>query len=314
MLDGTRPSGSIKMDPEHFVVQEIVNGKVVPLITETLVAAPQSHFTEFTLTKRGMTTDHALEEIARQLGVPPQQVTAYGKKDKQAVTSQSIVIEGDFKTSFCHDKIWLRQKGVAQEQLKPGRNDGNRFTILVETDAAHPPQGSRFLNLFGPQRFGDHSPEVGRCLLEGNFEQALVLLKDSMSWKHVAPLIKQGLPAEDAILQSHLNHSFLVLQWSSWLWNQLAQETTKPWLPMWSLETASLYEKWWDPYDLDRNMFERMHFFDRPVWVEAGNHQVIRRSNGFVHSFSLRSGSYATVFLASLYDLTDVSRQHYEAA
>ena len=312
MLDSAKPSGSVKMTQEDFRVQEVVQGRVVQPVFETSIVGPHSDFTEFTLTKQGVPGKSAYEEIARQLDVPIDRVTYYCLKDAQAVTAQTIVVEGQFRPTFEHNKIWLQQKGPNKGPLQRGAQDGNRFTIFVETDAQDAPRKTRFINLFGPQRFGQGSPEIGKYLLEGNFPRVLELLKGTMDWRQLEPLVARGLSAEEVIFQSNLDLEFMVGKWWSWLWNQLAPLTDEHYLPTWSPESAYMYVEWWNPIDLDEEMFELMHNFSRPVWVEATNHQVLRKRGGFEHSFTLRSGSYATVFLASLYDLKDVSRQKYE--
>ncbi len=311
MLVVAKPTGRIKIQPADFDVREVVDGRVVQPVFETHITGSTGGFTAFTMTKRGVPGESAYREVARQLGVLREAVTGYGLKDAQAVTSQIIVVEGEFEPSFDHDRIWLRQLGSAKSRLRRGDHDGNRFTILVETDVRQMPKITKFLNLFGPQRFGDGRIDIGRHLLEGHFDLAVNLLQGSMNWPSIERIMATyGLSAEDALFHPdfHFDLAFKVNQWVSWLWNQLASESSESSLRTWGLESAEEYIKWWDPADLDAEMYDLIHDFWRPVTVEARNIQTVRRSSGIEHSFTLRSGSYATVYLQSIYELTDCSR------
>ena len=314
MLVTIKPAGRIKMRPEDFLVQEVVNGKVTQPFFETRITGAVGEFTSFVLTKRAISGERACVEVARQLGISREAITDYGMKDAQAITAQSIVIEGKFDPSFQHDQIWLRQIGLAKGRLRHGGHDGNRFKILVETNAAQPQKGYRFLNLFGPQRFGDGRVDIGRHLLEGDFEKALEQIQGSMNWQKLQSIASDyGLDFDEALVHPEFKFElgFKVNQWTSWLWNQLAPIVSEVSLQTWSLQTAEQYNEWWDPVELDAELYKLLHVFHRPVMSEARNIQIVRRADGIEHNFTLRSGSYATVYLSTLYDLEDVSRARY---
>ena len=309
----TRPKsrGTIKSRPEDFRVMEVTNGWVTQPSFVTKVEAPSGPRTRFTLTKRGIPGEAAYREIVRQLGIARSAVTDHGLKDSRAVTAQTIVVEGGYTPIFAHDKIWLHQEGRAAAQLRRGGHEANRFEIFVATSNTearvnHQP----FRNLFGYQRFGGtHGREIGRLLLEGDFEAAgHIASQDRRAWK-LRKLVRETGSWGEAILHEEVAFEcgFFVMQWVSHLWNQVAKETDQKFLPTWSCDEAWRYTHLWSPDDVDATMYDMVHQFVRPVWVKADNQQAVAEEGGVRHSFSLRPGSYATTFLATLYDLEDAT-------
>ena len=339
MFTAVRSVGHIKAQPEDFVVQEEMNGRVVVPQFTTTIRPAVSPFTAFTLTKRNVQAVDAYREVARQLGVSRQHITECGRKDKVALTTQTIVVEGTYLPQFNHADMWLTQIGPVDGPLWHGAHSGNRFSILVRTDAPVPPDGVVFRNLFGHQRFWGRV-DVGRYLLEGQFDQAVRALEGSPSWYQLKRIIQRLSPAS-AIMPLYqavtwdevkrivrgtisaeevLEHpdfreqvQFEVLKWQSHLWNRLALRTrsTDDRLPMWGLDHAPLYTEFWNPSEVDSLMYDLTHQFSRRVWVRALRHQINEHELGYQHEFTLPSGSYATVFLDHLYALVDDSREGY---
>lgn len=314
-----RPAGSIKAAPEDFKVQEIVDGHVPRLVMQTRLTGATTDFTKFILIKRGTEAQRAYREIATQLGVSRSQVTDYGMKDAVALTSQIIVVEGSFRPNFNHEKMWLCQIGPADGPVRHGHNEGNRFSILVRTEAENPPPNvPEFLNLFGPQRFGDGRVEIGKYLLEGNFAAALELIEGSVSWSELKVIMQKRYTALEALRHPDFLKTlqFKIQQWQSWLWNEVAKRSDQFRIPVWSPAVAEVYAHLWNPVaeSLHPKMVQHARAFHRKVKVSVGNPVVKKHRDGFVHEFTLPSGVYATVYLAELYDLTDLSREKHNTA
>ncbi len=347
MLTTMRPVGHIKAQPEDFVVMEEQNGRIVSPIFETIIRRAESAFTAFTLTKRNTQAVDAYREVARQLGITRSQITDCGRKDKVALTTQTIVVEGDYVPVFSHSDMWLQYQGPAVGPLWHGAHAGNRFRILVRTDAPNPPDCREFRNLFGPQRFWGNL-EIGKFLLEGDFDQAMTLLESSASWYKLKRIMRDYLPlyrraefdavdswsaikvltkglfSAEAILEDpdfREQLAFEILKWQSHLWNLLARRTrtNEERLPMWGRESAALYADLWCPkandidgaIEVDQAMLDLSHQFSRRLKVTAKSHQIIECDEGFWHEFILPPGAYATVFLDTMYTLVDDSRESY---
>lgn len=312
MLVTTKPVGTIKVAPEDFVVRELKHGEPLKPVTETRMAGKPYPFTEFHLTKRGVPDERALEHVARELRVRFDQVSAHGRKDKQAITTQSIVVAGPYTPSFYHPQMQLAYQGEAFGPARLGAHGGNYFSILVRTEASRVPEGRRFLNLYGPQRFGRGDIRIGEYLLMGNTKAALgAICADEPERNKLKEVQRRCgyLSAEETLYSREygFKRRFFVQKWQSHLWNLAAPFTSLDYLPVWSEDAADLYKHWWDPDDRDEEILEEADRSSRPVLAEAMKHRIIDTELGFRHEFQLRSGAYATVFLASMYELMDQS-------
>jgi tRNA pseudouridine13 synthase len=163
------PRARFKVTPEDFVVDEIDAYPATGSGTHTLVR----------IKKRGLTTDAAMQRIARALGVDPRACGSAGLKDKEAVTTQRISLpDVDPAAALALDGTWddlsVLEAVRHGNKLKPGHLRANRFTIrLRELDAAHVDAVANALshigangcpNAFGPQRFGRDGDNASRAL------------------------------------------------------------------------------------------------------------------------------------------------------
>ncbi len=304
-------------DGSDFVVREIVNGRACKPTFRNQIAVPSGQFTSFLLTKYGVAAETAYRDIAHQLGVSRGQVTDYGMKDSAALTAQVVVVEGDYVPRFAHSHMWLYQIGAASGRLQHGGHDANFFQIKVHTDGSPGVVDSRFMNLFGPQRFGDGYLEVGRLLLEGDNTEAARILNQS---QFNGPDLDRIMKRHRITMKQAMHHPEFAFQlrmkvqsWQSHLWNLLAPQWSEEILPMWLPKHAALYRRFWNPNlaQLDGDMLRLLSWSKRPLYAEAKNHMVSRVVGGFLHEFQLRTGAFATSFLASCYELADASRAHY---
>jgi tRNA(Glu) U13 pseudouridine synthase TruD len=309
----TRPHGVIKKYPEDFVVREWVDGAMIAPVFNTSLEPPISGYSMLAMTKLGMPGEAALREVARQLGVPRSHVSDHGLKDSWALTTQFIVVEGNYIPRFAHKKIWLRYLGVADGPLVHGRtglHQGNHFAIRVVTKSSHPPETPReFLNLFGHQRFGHESFLAGKFLLEGDLPQALRAMVGTPSETLLGEVArKYRISVAAALLhpEARFEVGFKVLQWQSHLWNMLAPQVKDAWLPMWNPDIDH-YDGIWNPQRVDERFTGFLHRFNRRVIAVAENCSTVPTLDGYLHEFSLPPGSYATIYLSSMYDIIDAS-------
>lgn len=174
LLDLPRPAGGIRGRPEDFQVEEIPayppDGGEGHLFVE--------------LSKSGWNTDTALQEVARQLGLPRGEIGVAGQKDRHALTRQWIslpALAGPRLERFSHPEIQLGEAFPHSHKLRRGHLRGNRFRIWVreldrqpEEALAQVLQACEALraqggmgHLFGPQRFGwqGRNVEIGLRLL-----------------------------------------------------------------------------------------------------------------------------------------------------
>ncbi|HVI00046.1 MAG TPA: tRNA pseudouridine(13) synthase TruD, partial [Enhygromyxa sp.] len=86
------------------------------------------------LKKRGLTSEDALRELARQLQVPRAEIGLAGLKDFDAVTTQRVSVPDRAAAalaSFTHPKIELGEPQPHSHKLRRGHLRGNRFAITL---------------------------------------------------------------------------------------------------------------------------------------------------------------------------------------
>lgn len=319
MRDHHLPRGILKSSPDTFVVQELVGypARAVELLDKTVIRGwDGSPFTVFTMTKEGWTTSDACREVARQLGVRPADVSCHGRKDKHALTSQLIGVKGAFQPAFSHPQIFLKQLGGRTAPLAINGHGGNRFNILIKSDATtlNLAAASRIPNFFGKQRLGTPgSEESGRLILEGDFAAAAKVMHEHPEGRLLERIREKTGSWKEACLHPDFSHElrFDVQKWQSYLWNgllrQLLYNSCPERLPAWSPdpETRERYRHLWDPQHLDRGMTSLLPEFTRPTGIEPRNLRAERKPNGWNLTFDLPNGAFATEVLRHLFDLRE---------
>lgn len=318
-MRAVKPVGVIKKLHSDFQVFE----SGLSLCFETSIFGATSDYTRFALTKRGMENDPAMAEVAKQLRVPLEAISSCGRKDSFAETVQEIVVAGPFSPTFAHDRLWLQQLGSAAGPLWFGGHRGNTFSIKVYTDYPFQIHGQTFRNYFGHQRFGGVNVEAGRFLIEGAYAQAYDAWQGTREQVYrdrraAMPFDGRLLTKVEVVAHPDLREACKrsVQAWQSHLWNELARVTkvleNRQTLPFWTEDTAHLYEDLWDPAFVTDEMLVLAHSLNRPLMAVARNMRSERESDGWRYQFTLGSGSYATVFLGSHFDLIDASVERYK--
>lgn len=137
----------------------------------------------FTLRKRGVTTDAALGELARQLDIARRDIGLAGLKDRHAITEQWVTVPascGPALAGFTHPAITLGPARGHGNKLRRGHLRGNRFVIVIRELAVPLDDARRRIaaklrllaeqggleNLYGPQRFGHGGRNAARGLAQ----------------------------------------------------------------------------------------------------------------------------------------------------
>jgi len=124
-----------------------------------------------TMRKTGMSTEAALHEVARAVGLPRAAFGHAGLKDQNAVTLQWISAPAQARSAlerFEHPRIELGAPLPHGNKLRRGHLEGNQFEIVVReltasieeaiarcrAKVARLREGGGLRNLYGPQRFG----------------------------------------------------------------------------------------------------------------------------------------------------------------
>jgi tRNA(Glu) U13 pseudouridine synthase TruD len=180
------PLGYLKLYPEDFIVEEIdERGRVINIEKRdrTDPSLPEeSRFFHATLVKCNIRTNEALQEIARQLDCDVKQVQSAGLKDEDAITAQKISFEKIPLSSIkrlSSPHFFIKDIHLGSKRIYNGTHQGNKFTILVRTDAdshsLRKGQESVFFNYYYTQRFAVRyaSHLWGIYALRGEYERLL---------------------------------------------------------------------------------------------------------------------------------------------
>jgi len=134
--------------------------------------------------KRDMTTRHAVQQIARALGIDDRDIGVAGMKDRHAVTRQWISLPPPTKTEAAEalavDNIQILEVSRHANKLRTGHVRANRFVLRVTGAEAGSAERARAIlarlaeapgapNWYGEQRFGRDGDNAakGRELVSG---------------------------------------------------------------------------------------------------------------------------------------------------
>lgn len=167
--------GAIKQRPEDFQVDE------VPLYE----ASGKGDHVYFRVRKIGVSTQTAVERIARYMGRPARDFGVAGLKDARAVTTQYMSLEHadpDKLAAYKDPQVEVIWVGRHRNKLRTGHLAGNRFLIRIRSVLPDPSlvaSARRILsvlerrgvpNFFGKQRFGARNDTalLGEKLFRGD--------------------------------------------------------------------------------------------------------------------------------------------------
>lgn len=161
----------LKQLPEDFIVKEISNLKF----------DNSGKYSYYKLTKRGYTTQRAIEAISRIFRIRRKYINFAGNKDKDALTEQFISISLGPKKNLEIKDLKLEYLGNGTERLNLGTHEKNEFEITTRNISEKPKIPKQFPNYFDDQRFGINKNNhlVGKFILEGNFKEACALLPET---------------------------------------------------------------------------------------------------------------------------------------
>ncbi|MBN1175392.1 tRNA pseudouridine(13) synthase TruD [Candidatus Woesearchaeota archaeon] len=161
----------LKENSSDFCVYEIID--------ESLFSDEPTRTHLYILKKTNYTTERAVSQIARSLGVPRKFIGYAGTKDKNAVTEQLISIKGTNKEKVENlelKDIELKFAGYSHHSLALGDLIGNRFEIVIKELSKIPeniPEQFIVPNYFDEQRFSTNNVQVGLSLIKKDFKGAV---------------------------------------------------------------------------------------------------------------------------------------------
>lgn len=198
-------SGSIRVFPRDFVVEEVWNGSVCKIeypladrLRDRYLTRNQREkdYLHFTLVKEDWDTFRALNRIRRRLDVSLKRFGFSGMKDKRAVTAQRVSLWKGRRKSLVHLRLkdlLLKDFEYSDSRINLGNAIGNRFTITIREIPMERGEVADILNrfkeqvtsrgipnYFGPQRLRGGNAEVGEALKAGDLRRGVDLILDKV--------------------------------------------------------------------------------------------------------------------------------------
>jgi len=210
----------IKKIAEDFKVDELTN-----------VESSKGDYCYFWMTKKNYTTVDAIRRIAEALRIPKKRFGFAGSKDKKAVTKQLCsgynVKKEDLERVKLRD-IELEFFGQGDKPISLGDLKGNKFRIVVRNLDKFTIDKIVIVNYFDEQRFSENNVEIGKALVNGDFQRAVELVSQGRG--------DYNQRVRDYILESKNDFvgalkqiekkilTIFVHSYQSWLWNEVASE------------------------------------------------------------------------------------------
>ena len=197
-------------EPEDFIVEELALYEPTGTGTHTF----------FAIRKRNLSTLEAIRRIARDLQVHTRQFGYAGLKDKNAVTTQVLSVEGVLPKRVLEieqpdiEVLWAERH---PHKLRVGHLRGNRFQIILR-DIPHDAlllvestlkrlATEGVPNRFGAQRFGNKNDShlIGKALVKADWETVMryMLTDDALQDDDIARRMRRELarkPVEKVIM------------------------------------------------------------------------------------------------------------------
>ena len=224
-----------KIAPEDFIVEEL------PLYAPSR----EGTHTFFAIQKRNVSTLEAINRLARELHVPARAFGYAGLKDKNAVTTQILSVEGVPPERVLKieqpaiEVLWAERHA---HKLRVGHLRGNRFRITVRDLAQdHLPAIKTVMerlategvpNRFGAQRFGNKNDShlIGKALMKSEWETVVryMLTDDTSRANDITRRMRRELArksTEKAVLCiPHRLRKLFLSAYQAYLFNRLLEK------------------------------------------------------------------------------------------
>ncbi len=169
----------IKVRPEDFVVEEVVNFPI----------SKSGSYTLLRLQKRYWNTLDVIDFVARKYSLSKERFSRAGLKDRYSLATQYLTFQGVLKDIIKEKNFELIPIGRVKEPISPEWLKGNRFSITIRDLDKNEIEKviknfsevliSGFPNYFDEQRFGSARHQRGffaKLLMHGHYQGALKLL------------------------------------------------------------------------------------------------------------------------------------------
>jgi len=308
----------IKQRPEDFIVNEIFSPKL----------KKQGDYVYFRLKKTNYNTIDAIKKIANAIKLPFKRFGFAGAKDKNAVTSQvvSVKTNDEAKITMLRElklkDIEIEILGKSDQPVSLGDHEGNEFIVTIRNLKEIPKKiNTKFINYFGPQRFGLKNALIGKAIIKKSFQKAVKLIDRPECNEHIKFHPNDFTGAIRKLPNKLI--SLFVHAYQSDIWNRVADKVgiEEFSIPGFGAEYRDEKVKQLINKELKKDSITSRDFIIRQIpnihtegrtrkkWVKAEDFKILEEEKDELHigkkklkiKFRLPKGSYATVFIKSIF-------------
>ena len=159
-----------------FILKHLAGDFIVK--EELKLKFEQGNYSYYLLKKENLTTHEALSIISKSFHISLKNINIAGLKDKKAVTFQYISVYHGKESNLNLKNLSLEFLGKGKERLKLGLLESNNFSIIVRNlDKNKKYEKPGFIeNYYDEQRFSKNNKEIGKALIKRDFKKACSLL------------------------------------------------------------------------------------------------------------------------------------------
>ncbi len=300
----------LKQLPEDFIVEEI------PLLTPQ----EQGDYNYYKLKKRDYNTEDVIQKLSKKFNIPRKHFSYAGTKDRNAITTQYFTCKNHIP-DIKETDYSVEYLGKTNKPLSLGDHLGNKFIITIRDIDELPQENTHFTNLFGDQRFSKHNLDIGISILKKDFQTAVSLVDRDEVQDHIINRPNDYVGALQKVPFKILKIYIHSVQ--SFFWNKVAEKVDAEEIPLISFDTEFKNKKIEEEYNmlLQKYKLSMRDFVIRQFhnltphgtmrkriaevnYLKIGNLEKDELKEGrkkVIVEFILPKGSYATVYIKSLY-------------
>lgn len=300
----------LKQIPEDFIVEEI------PLFKIT----DSGDYFYYSLKKKDYNTETVIQNLSKKYNIARRLFSYSGTKDKKAITLQYFTVKKELP-DIKNESYEIKKLGKSSKPLSLGDHNGNKFTITIRDVEKVPDYKSEFVNYFGEQRFSRHNFEIGLSILKKDFQTAVSLIDLDSVQDHILNNPNDYVGAIQKVPFKILK--IYVHSVQSFFWNKVAEAVETEKIPFITFDTEfdnneieKSYEELLKKYDLTQRDFVIRQFQNltpqgntRERIAKVKDLKIGKLEPDELNSekkkvkveFILPKGSYATVFIKSLF-------------
>jgi len=311
----------LKQKCSDFIVKEVFSPPI----------KKKGDYTYFILEKENYNTIDAIKVVSLKLNVPMSRLGFAGNKDKKALTTQYVSVKGlgekkrELLAELKLKDIKISVLGNGDVPISLGDHSGNEFKIRITNlttedklklkQKLKDKKKIKFIDSFGKQRFGRNNVQIGKAILQRDWEKACKLVNDENVDAHLKKHSRDFINALRKIPKKII--SIYIHSYQSIIWNKCSTILDVDEIPIVGFATE-FKDKVTEHHVLGLMKKDKICLKDfiireipnlylegveRNKYATAHNVRLVEEGRDYaILKFRLGTGSYATEFIRQLFE------------